>query len=554
MSANSRQARYALLCIGLAAFLAILPMLFLGTPWGHDFDLHIPAWMETESQFRASVLNAQWATGANYGFGEPFFVFYPPLSRMIAAVLGLLLPWQIVPGAYVWLVTVLAGMAMRKCASQWLDSSGALVAGLMYAVNPYLLVTAYRRSNYAELLASALFPLLLWACIRMGRDAQNMVLPLAVVLATIWLSDLPAAVIATYCVALPLTLMSFMQRSLRPILCGTAAIAGSFGSIAFFMLPAAWERRWVNIGEAVRPDWAPENNFLFSRHNLPSMLSFNRNLSFIALLLIAAAACAAVVGRRWRRDAPEVWYSLIALGVASALMMVSPSEVFYRFLPEMRYVGFPWRWLSPLCVVVVLLVVFSVEGARRKWMFRVGLALAVAVLGAAILRNASWDSREYLNGVVTAVQSGAGYADLATWSDPLGSQPLQLPKAAPLVTSAEAEGEKEPSGQSAPILIERWAPERKVFSVNSPGPLLLKIRLLTYPAWQGRLNGKVVPLETEQGTGRMLLPVPAGSNHVEITFVRTWDRIIGMIISLITILALALLPLLLRSQRDYPQA
>ncbi len=554
MSSKSSQARTALLFIGLTAFLAVLPMLLFGTPWGHDFDLHIPAWMETESQFRAGVLNAQWATGANYGFGEPFFIFYPPLSRMIAAVLGLLLPWQIVPGAFVWLVLVLAGMAMRKCASQWLDSSGALMAGLAYAVNPYLLVTAYRRSNYAELLASALFPLLLWACIRMGRDPRNKVIPLAVVLAAIWLSDLPAAVIATYSVALLLTSLSLVQRSLRPILYGGAAMACSFGSIAFFMLPAAWERRWVNMGEAVRPDWAPENNFLFSRHNLPSMLSFNRNLSFVALLLIAAAACAAVVGRRWRREAAEVRYSLIALGAASAFMMVSPSEVLYRFLPEMRYVGFPWRWLSPLCVVVVLLVVYSVEGARRKWMARIGLALAVAGLGAVILRNASWDSREYLNGVVTAVQSGAGYADLATWSDPLGSQPLQLPKAAPLVTSAEAEEGKESTRQSAQILIEQWTPERKVFSVNSPGPLLLKLRLLAYPAWQGQLNGEAVPLEAEQGTGRMLLPVPAGSSHVEIRFVRTWDRIIGMIISVITILVLALLPSLFRSQKDYRQA
>jgi hypothetical protein len=542
MSANVSRARNALFLIAGVALAVVVPMMLFGNPWGHDFDLHVPAWMETAQQFRSGTLYPQWAAGTNFGFGGPFFVFYPPLSRMIQAALGLILPWKIVPGVFVWLVLVLAGMAMWKCASEWLDPSSTLIASVLYTLNPYLIVTAYRRTNYAELLATALFPLLVWAGIQIGRDTRKMVLPLSIVLAAIWLSDLPAAVIATYCVALFLFLISLMQRSLRPLLYGTLAICGGFGSAAFFILPAAWERRWVNISEAVRPDWAPENNFLF---NWP-MNSFTLRLSFIALLLVAAGACAAFFGRKWRYKIPDVWYSLVALGAVCAFMMVPPSWVFYRFLPEMRYVEFPWRWLSPLCVVVVVLISFSIEMSHRKRAACAGVLLVTAALGAVILRNVSWDSGQHFKELAAAVQSDQGYLDLAPWSDPLGSQPLKLPKNAPLISPASAEDEQELSSQNSQVQIGHWSPEHKTFSVDSPRSLLLKIKLLSYPAWQGLLNGNVVPLKSDQTTGQMLLPMPAGANRAEIKFGRTWDRTAGAVISLITILGLLLFGLVHR--------
>jgi hypothetical protein len=72
------------------------------------------------------------------------------------------------------------------------------------------------------------------------------------------------------------------------------------------------------------------------------------------------------------------------------------------------------------------------------------------------------------------------------------------------------------------------------------------MKLLTYPAWQAKLNGKIVALETKQETGQMLLPVPAGFTRAEIKFVRTWDRTVGMAVSLTTLLALIVLMSVLR--------
>ena len=357
----------AYLMIAIAATVATLPIAFCGNPWGHDVNLHLRSWMDAARQFREGNVFPRWAAGANQGFGEPFFIFYPPLSRLTGMTLGLMLPWKIVSGVYIWLMLALAGTAMWKCASEWLAPVDAMVASVLFAVNPYLLIIAYKRGNYADLLACALFPLLIWGGIRMGPAPARTALPLAAVFAAIWLSDLPAAVVASYALAGLLTLNAIAYRSLRPLWFGALAILSAFGSIAFFLFPAAWERRWVSIEEAVRSEWAPDHNFLFTHNNLPQYVAFNRGLSYIALLLIAATFIAAVLARQLRQDDPWVWRSLVALGAVSVFMMFPPSMVLYKTLPEMRYVEFPWRWLSPLCVVGAFLVASALSRVQRKW-------------------------------------------------------------------------------------------------------------------------------------------------------------------------------------------
>jgi 6-pyruvoyl-tetrahydropterin synthase related domain len=517
------------LYIAIVATLAALPVAFHGNPWGHDINLHLRSWMDAERQFHEGSVFPRWAAGANHGFGEPFFIFYPPLSRIIGVVLGLVLPWKMVPGVYIWLLLMLAGAAMWTCAREWLAPADALIASLIFAVNPYLLIVAYKRANYADLLAAVLFPLLVWSGIRMGYAPARAALPLSAAFAALWLSDLPAAVVASYALAGLLVLNAILYRSLRPLLFGALAILSAFGSIAFFLFPAARERRWVSIAEAVRPEWAPENNFLFTHSNQPQYVAFNRGLSYVAVFLVLATAVAVVLARRLRRDTSKVWLSLTLLGAVSAFMMFPPSFILYETLPEMRYVEFPWRWLSALCVVGAFLAAAAISEAHRKWIPLFIAGLAVTSIGVETLHTVNWDKSHYLEGLVADARSTEGYPiRFGDWSNPLGSQRERLDKTAPLVAVAN-------SGQAAQIQVEQWQGQRKVFSVESPQPLLLKMRLLSYPAWQATVNGNPAALQTEPELGQMLVAVPAGTSHVEIRFARTWDRTLGNIVSLLTI-------------------
>ncbi len=204
----------------LAAFAVLLPTFFLGIPSGHDFEFHLNSWMEVLSQWKHGILYPRWAALAHYGFGEARFIFYPPASWMLGAALGSFLPWKIVPGVYEWIALTLSGCSMLLLARRFLGNRDAIFAAALYAANPYHIVIVYWRSAFAELLAGSLLPLLLLYLLRSEDDGAEKegwrtTLPLSLIVAAAWLTNVPAAVMLTYSLVLLAIILAILRRSPR---------------------------------------------------------------------------------------------------------------------------------------------------------------------------------------------------------------------------------------------------------------------------------------------------------------------------------------------------
>jgi len=544
---------WAFLCVCLAATAVITPMFFLGNATGHDFLFHLASWMDVAGQWHEGIVYPRWAEWANWGFGEPRFVFYPPASWTIGAALGSVLPWKMVPGAFIWLVLVAAGMWMWRLAREWLPGPQPIVAAVLYAVNPYFLVTVYYRSDFAELLAAALLPLLLWDALRVARGEWRRVPLLAMVFAGIWLSNAPAAVIATYSLALILAVACATQRSFRPVLPGAAAIAGGFGLAAFYILPAAWEERWVQITQVISDSLRPAENFLFTHSNEPDFVAFNWKVSWVALGLIIVTAIAAAIVARKRRELQGLWWMLVALGVASVVLMLSSSAWLWRVLPELRFMQFPWRWLDVLSLVFAFFVAAAMSRApkeRGSWVVIGVVFLGIGATAAAIIRDADWSGGDFVT-LVSAVDSGRGYQGTYEYA-PVGCDPDQFPgnpddtERVPDVSSVPAPrvAKLDPdSGDIVPaagvrVHVEQWTAERKAFTADTAVSVTLALRLVDYPDWNVRLDRQEIRAELRPDSKQILLPLPAGAHRVDVRFGRTWDRTAGDAISAFTAIAL----------------
>jgi hypothetical protein len=90
----------------------------------------------------------------------------------------------------------------------------------------------------------------------------------------------------------------------------------------------------------------------------------------------------------------------------------------------------------------------------------------------------------------------------------------------------------------APIRSEilTWAQTEKHFIVHAAAAQDITVRLLSYPAWQVVVNGKPTITEKTKITGLLVIPVAAGDSDVHIYFRRTIDRLVGDIVSLISLL------------------
>ena len=547
-----------LLLLIAAATAVVSPMVFLGNASGHDFDFHLASWLDVSRQWHEGILYPRLAEWANWGFGEPRFVFYPPASWILGSALGTALPWRMAAGAFIWLALILAGAGMWRLAREWLPAPQAATAVVLFAVNPYHLVVVYYRSDFAELLASALLPLMIWGALRVVREGWIGFPALTIPFALIWLSNAPAAVVATYSLSLLLAVGCMFRRSARPLIPGGAAMAAGLGLAAFYIFPAAYEQRWVQIKEVLAQNLRPERNFIFTHGSDPEFVLFNWKVSGVALGMMTIAGIAAVFAARRRRELPELWSMLLALGATSVLLMFPPTYLLWADLPELRYVQFPWRWLIPLGVVYALFVAAATGRTRRPWVWCAVLGVVTVATATAIVRDAWWDSED-IPVLAEAIRRGYGYEGTDEYA-PLGCDRYSLPGSdllltadgalqippvsddatmlTPRVAELDAATEKLVPVKSGNLNIETWTAEHRVFTDSTKRPVNLAVRLINYPAWDVRVDGKTAHPESLEKTAQMVLPLPAGTHRVDIRFRRTWDRSSGAALSALSAIGL----------------
>lgn len=520
-----------LLAISVAAFAVEIPFFFFGTPSGHDVEFHLYSWLEVLSQWKQGIIYPRWAALSHFSYGEPRFVFYPPASWTLGALVSAIFPWAIASSIYIWIALVAAGISMFVVMRRWLDRRDAIFAAVLYALNPYHLVIVYWRSAFAELLASCLLPLLLLFVLKAADDGRRFLVPIALVLAAAWLTNAPAAIMIHYSLALLILLLAWQRRSPRLLLVGAGAVALGACLAGFYLLPAIYEQKWVTIGEAVSAGSRPQDNFLFIHTTDVDHDAFNRIVSWVAVLEIMAILIAVWGSRSWRRSRRMAWNTILTWAVACSVMMFPLTALLWRFLPKLQFIQFPWRWL--LCLSMIL-TIFVTAGVRQWWL-RGAICLATILVIATAWQRIQppwWDNVNDLHEMQDNMASdGSGYEGTDEYT-PVGADPAAIDKDARKATV---------NGQAhSAIRILHWGAESKTFTAEMSAPDQLAVRLFPYPAWKVKVNGRAVQTSARAGTGQMLVPVEAGMNRVEIKLTRTWDRTVGGWISIIAALCLAL--------------
>jgi len=438
----------------------------------------------------------------------------------------MILPWKLVPTAYIWIALLLSGVSMFLLASRWLPRADALFAAALYAANPYHLVIVYWRSAMAELLAAAYLPLLLLLILRSDadEDGARVVAPLSLLMAMGWLTNIPSAVMMNYSLGLLVLTVATSRWSFLVIARGAAAAMVGAMLSAFYLVPVFHQQSWVNIGQVLSPGVRPEDNFLFTAiAGDPDHYRFNLLVSVVALWQIAIVAAALALARRLRTQEP--WWPLAVWSVMAAALMAKFTLPLWTHLPELRYVQLPWRWLLCLNVPFAVLVVLAI----RRWWFR-GLVyaamLAIVLLLWQRVQVPWWDNAADIKEMVDNQHDGPGYEGTDEYA-PVAADPYAIDQQAPKVLF-QGNGHAE-------LQIKEWKAEsRQVIATTSAAGRLV-FRLFNYPSWRVLVNGRVVVAESTKQTGQLTVPVAAGESRVQIKFVDSWDRAVGAAISMVAL-------------------
>jgi hypothetical protein len=624
--------RLPYLLLPLAALIAVLPFILLGCSCGHDFDFHILNWLEAARQFTHGNLHPHWAYTPAWNAGEPRFVFYPPLSWTIGALLGLTFPWTWTPIVYTWLALTASGLALHRLARDFTTTpTTALLAATFYVVNPYMLFTAYERTAYAELLAAAWIPLLLHAILREKVTIPRIAIPVAL----LWLTNAPAAVMSCYALAL-LTLVRMATaaiyrqattpgassaaasgapssaRTLRlrwasrdsataPAHCRTVnassqtplrlainAIAGTLlglGLASIYLIPAAYERRYVQIAMAILPGMRIQDNFLFHHTGdiLHDQVLHTASTIAVTLIVLSAAFLSVLCLRstqplkisdllrpsratnpgapssprllrlRWasRKARPSssqhpatspttvestsasLPLSLAILTAAIAFLLLPASSSIWNHLPELLFLQFPWRLLAILAAVLSFTAAIILRGLNLKPVPTAALAIVIAAAltySAYTTFHQPCDDEDTVQARQALFQSNQG-TDSTDEYTPTTADNDSLAHTNPGFWLSPDTNAKSPAN-SIP------GPAPTHLTLNSPITQTLILNLRDYPTWRITLNRTPVTAHDRQDQrddGLIAIPIPAGPSMIDIAYAHTPDQTFGNAISFVSL-------------------
>ena len=587
--------------IFLCALAVALSLAWRGNSCGHDFDFHIQSWLAVAQQWRQGTLYPHWIEAANYGAGEPRFVFYPPLSWMLGALLGTLLGWSAAPIAFTLIVLTACGVSMNKLAREWLPPNAATIAACAYILNPYALFVAYERTAYGELAAGIWLPLIIlyaspqscpddgaepinqWLC-HPERDAEgaqskdlqfptqqkrvpqvppgrlapadlgylnNSIVPLALTIAAIWLTNAPAAVMACYALAAITIWKSISQKQWQPILNSTISLILGLGLASFYIVPAAYERRWVDITRAIGPGMRIQDSFLFGHtgESFHDQVLHAASLIFVTMIV----AIYIFVWTAWKRKTAQ--QLLLPLSVTAAVLFALQlpwSNLIWRFAPELRFLQFPWRWTLLLSIVFALSIGAAVitrptQPAESKFRIHAAAILIVAIAAVSLGCWLFWqpcDEEDVVSAQVAVFQAGTGFEGTDEYT-PLGADNSLIQQGLPklrLLDAADAEVAATDTNQDdgnpvyvpsdkdhLPIQAKDRAVAARTQSSDhhNANPRLRRPPPHGLPSLASPRQRTRVLNRPHRDDGLMTIPIPAGTTRIEIKLRRHARRLVG---------------------------
>jgi len=566
----------------LLLFLLTLPALYplfgSGIFASHDGLHHIFRLYDLAQGLQGGGVYPRWLPDLGFGYGYPLLNYYAPFAYYLALPFMAFGSDPILALKIVYMLGFFgASFGMYTLARPLLGRPGAVLAAATYTYLPYHLADAYVRGALPEFLAFAWIPFILWGVYRtiVDESAEHAILAglgLVVLVLTHNLSTVLAAPLILL-FALTVAWRKGKWKSLKQL--SIAALLAVLMT-TFYWLPALVEVDAIRASQIhqapalIRSQLVPIKESIspfipyryFPNQGRPTEHPF----SLVAVLLSLSALFFMLL--RWRRLQPEqhIWIVLCGIAVlGSAFMMWPASAWLWQNVPGLPYLQFPWRWQLIASLGTAGLVgcwMMEIRRPTRSWQPQPGGLEWAIVLGVSALVAAAGllelpvnrqlypgEDRILVHDDVS-LEGMAAYEYelfLATrvWDDPRALEYVPAWVTVPateLILSPATPRVGETAGDSAldSLIVQRHTPTRYDLHVSASAETALRLHTFYFPGWRAKVDGQPVETYPSSSLGLLTLPVPAGEHDVRVRFVNTLPRWIGMVLSFITSVGVAI--------------
>ena len=531
-----------LLPLVLVIFFAVLASRQLFRPGYfniHD-DLQMMRQLEVEKCILDGQIPCRWIPDMGYGFGFPLFNFYPPLPYLVGQVVRFF-GFTFVSTVKILFVIafIFSGITMYFLAKKFFGRMGGILSAFFYIWAPYHSVDIYVRGAMNEAWALIWFPAILLFSYKLIIDKRNsskIFLGLSLSWFTLLMSHnlmvlIFSPVFAGWCL---IWIIKYRKITCikNLVLSGLLAL----GLAAFFTLPAIAEQKYVQVNTLVQGYYefiahlASLNQLLISRFwgYGPSIWGDNDGMPFqighlhwiLSIFLGILLVSKILKTRRIDSFLLSLFYFLL-IGWFSLFMAHSRSTPIWQAIPPLKFVQFPWRFLT-----ITTLSFSFIAGSVVVFLKKYRLLLTSVLVASALVLNWSYfrpekigplTDEEKFTGAAWELQQTAGIYDyLPVWAREAPKEPAKI--GAEYLKGGRVYGIKQGTNRIS-------------FKIDGDGGVV-RINTFYFPDWKVFVDGSQVPtFINDDKWGRIHLTVRPGEHFVEAKLFDTPVRKIGNLIS-----------------------
>ena len=529
------------LVIFVVAILACSPMIFFGASAGHSV-VNNTIWLKHFSeQLSQGDIYPRWLMNINRGEGSPAFYYYAPLPFYIISIPALVFPTGSPQLQLAWgeiLLLGSSGVTFFLYARKRFGVPASLLASIAYMLLPYHFETdLWLRQDLGELAGYVWMPLILLYTDALIAGSNTAAAGLSAAYCLLITSHLPSALLFTICLsAYALTQIAF-QTWTKTILRLGCALAGGILLSGIYLGPALFSQQYVHL-DAI---WIPRNDFHGWFLPATAWATAHDHYPFVNRLFVGDSLTIVVFAMAWfsvlyHATARGVRIFIGALSMLSvATFLMSPaSAIVWEHAPLLWKVQFPWRLSLVLDLSAAIAVLWA---ADRTFSERSRGSLFSLVLVASVL----WWCTETANFKSTLTPylepDSAKELESEIRSD------LELPEYATrwapenideLIDHVAPRDRLTLKGDLGRVTVTRWRPRRIEFYAQLSEPNQVAVHQFYFPNWSARDDaGNSLPTSADPSTGLLVIQLPAGHYHVNLTLAALPAEEIGWLVTLL---------------------
>lgn len=518
-------------------FPAVLPLIHKGYFPVHD-SIHVARTYEMYRALRDHQFPARWAP--DFRYGEPLYNFYAPLPYYAGALIHFFKLSYIDTSKVIQGISImLSAVTMFFLSKEIFGKLGGIVSAVLYVYAPYHSVDIYVRGALSENVALIFFPLIFLFSYKLSKSQtrKNFTLT-SLSLAGLFLTHNIMTVLFFPFYVGWVAFLIFKERKKILIRDFLLSAMLAFGIAASFLLPAFFEKDLVQSSQLIngyydfRAHFVELSQFFSTKWGYgASVWGPNDGLSFqigIAHWIALGINLALALLNREKKVYLYMTLFLTLEFLFSLFMQHNKSTPIWLAFPILSYTQFPWRFLG-ISIFLVSLMGGLIPTLLNKKMIIPVLILTIGC----IFYNTQFfhpqfyysdrTDQDYISPIYLQNEGFIPKDYLPIYIKGIDPKRIDAPRA--------LDGKISVSDSN---IHSSWAKINLSVLDNSD----IEVPITYFPDWSVYANGKKIALEEPTSRGLIHFKLNRGNYLLSLNFDNTPIRIIGNILSLISLIVL----------------